>query len=120
MTTTAATEASEQNRLNRHLGVTDAVVIGLGSMIGAGVFAAIGPAAAVAGSGLLIGLAIAGFVAFLQRVRGTHQSRVLRHCSVCRTAVLRVRGLCGSSRLSVGARFGGWGSVGCFGGERAA
>jgi amino acid transporter len=94
MTTTAATEASEQNRLNRHLGVTDAVVIGLGSMIGAGVFAAIGPAAAVAGSGLLIGLAIAGFVAFLQRVRGTHQSRVLRHCSVCRTAVLRVRGLC--------------------------
>jgi basic amino acid/polyamine antiporter, APA family len=64
MTTTAATEASEQNRLNRHLGVTDAVVIGLGSMIGAGVFAAIGPAAAVAGSGLLIGLAIAGFVAY--------------------------------------------------------
>jgi APA family basic amino acid/polyamine antiporter len=39
-------------------------VIGLGSMIGAGVFAAIGPAARVAGSGLLIGLAIAGFVAY--------------------------------------------------------
>lgn len=42
----------------------DAVVIGLGSMIGAGVFAAVGPAADAAGSGLLVGLAIAGFVAY--------------------------------------------------------
>src|SRR5688572_24650487 len=33
-------------------------------MIGAGVFAAVGPAAAAAGSGLLIGLAIAAAVAF--------------------------------------------------------
>jgi APA family basic amino acid/polyamine antiporter len=40
------------------------VVVGLGSMIGAGVFAAVGPAAAVAGSGLLLGLAIAAFVAY--------------------------------------------------------
>jgi len=39
-------------------------VIGLGSMIGASVFAAIGPAAAAAGSGLMIGLAVAGVVAF--------------------------------------------------------
>lgn len=38
--------------------------MGLGSMIGASVFAAIGPAAAAAGSGLLIGLAMAGVVAF--------------------------------------------------------
>ena len=38
--------------------------MGLGSMIGASVFAAIGPAAAAAGSGLLIGLAVAGVVAF--------------------------------------------------------
>ena len=45
-------------------GSFDAVVIGLGSMIGAGVFAAIGPAAAAAGGGLLIGLAIAAAVAF--------------------------------------------------------
>jgi basic amino acid/polyamine antiporter, APA family len=64
MTTTTVAAASDQNRLNRHLGVADAVVIGLGSMIGAGVFASMGPAAAVAGSGLLIGLAIAGFVAY--------------------------------------------------------
>jgi len=40
------------------------VFIGLGSMIGAGVFAAIGPAAAAAGSGLLIGLGIAALVAY--------------------------------------------------------
>ncbi len=39
-------------------------MMGLGSMIGASVFAAIGPAAAAAGSGLMIGLAVAGVVAF--------------------------------------------------------
>jgi len=51
-------------RLARRLGVGDAVIIGLGSMIGAGVFAAIGPAAAAAGAGLLVGLAVAAIVAF--------------------------------------------------------
>jgi APA family basic amino acid/polyamine antiporter len=39
-------------------------VIGLGSMIGAGVFAALGPAARAAGSGLLAGLALAAGVAY--------------------------------------------------------
>lgn len=55
---------ADDTSLPRRLGTTDAVVIGLGSMIGAGVFAAFIPAAAVAGSGLLIGLAIAAVVAF--------------------------------------------------------
>lgn len=50
--------------LARRLTTGDAVVIGLGSMMGAGVFAAFGPAAAAAGSGLLLGLAIAASVAF--------------------------------------------------------
>lgn len=50
--------------LARRLGTVDAVVIGLGSMIGAGVFAAFTPAAQAAGSGLLIGLAVAAFVAY--------------------------------------------------------
>jgi len=50
--------------LVRRLGTGDAVVIGLGSMIGAGVFAAFGPAARAAGSGLLIGLAIAAVIAY--------------------------------------------------------
>ncbi|MEU3247910.1 APC family permease [Streptomyces sp. NPDC006875] len=50
--------------LKRHLGMSDAVVIGLGSMIGAGVFAALAPAARAAGSGLLIGLGLAALVAY--------------------------------------------------------
>ncbi|SEN78157.1 APC family permease [Actinacidiphila rubida] len=50
--------------LRRRLGVSDAVVIGLGSMIGAGVFAAFAPAAAAAGSGLLPALALAALVAY--------------------------------------------------------
>ncbi|MET4540860.1 APA family basic amino acid/polyamine antiporter [Arthrobacter bambusae] len=50
--------------LARRLGTFDASLIGLGSMIGAGVFAAFTPAAAAAGSGLLIGLVVAAFVAF--------------------------------------------------------
>jgi len=54
--------------LARRLGTGDAVVIGLSSMIGAGVFSAFGPAARAAGSGLLIGLAIAGGVAYSNAV----------------------------------------------------
>jgi APA family basic amino acid/polyamine antiporter len=50
--------------LARRLGTADAVVIGLGSMIGAGVFSAFAPAAAAAGGALLIGLAIAAIVAY--------------------------------------------------------
>ncbi|GAT11210.1 amino acid permease [Mycolicibacterium novocastrense] len=50
--------------LPRRLGTFDAVVIGLGSMLGAGIFVAVGPAAAAAGSGLLIGLAVAAVVAY--------------------------------------------------------
>ena len=50
--------------LARRLGVGDAVVIGLGSMIGAGVFAAFGPAARAAGTGLLVGLGIAAVIAY--------------------------------------------------------
>ncbi|MEV5345676.1 APC family permease [Streptomyces achromogenes] len=49
--------------LRRRLGLRDAVVVGLGSMVGAGVFAAPGPAARAAGSGLLAGLALAAVVA---------------------------------------------------------
>jgi APA family basic amino acid/polyamine antiporter len=51
-------------QLARRLGTNSAVVIGLGSMIGAGVFAAFAPAARAAGAGLLLGLAIAAVVAY--------------------------------------------------------
>ncbi|MCH6171202.1 APC family permease [Pseudonocardia alaniniphila] len=50
--------------LVRRLGTSDAVVIGLGSMIGAGVFSVFAPAAAAAGGGLLVGLVIAAVVAY--------------------------------------------------------
>jgi APA family basic amino acid/polyamine antiporter len=50
--------------LARRLGTGDAVIIGLGSMMGAGVFAAFGPAAKAAGTGLLAGLAIAAVIAY--------------------------------------------------------
>ena len=52
-----------QPSLERRLGTADAVVVGLGAMLGAGVFAALGPAAASAGSLLLVGLAVAAVVA---------------------------------------------------------
>ncbi|MGW5970992.1 APC family permease [Streptomyces sp. NPDC055186] len=52
------------SELRRTLGVGDAVVIGLGSMVGAGIFAALAPAAQAAGSGLLLGLAVAAVVAY--------------------------------------------------------
>jgi basic amino acid/polyamine antiporter, APA family len=51
-------------RLARRLGLGDAVVIGLGAMIGAGIFASFGPATAAAGSGLLVGLVVAAVVAY--------------------------------------------------------
>ncbi|MEU5170675.1 APC family permease [Streptomyces mutomycini] len=52
------------DELQRRLGLPDAVVIGLASMIGAGIFAALAPAAHAAGSGLLLGLALAAVVAY--------------------------------------------------------
>src|SRR5260221_8057438 len=58
-----STGADAPSRLSRRLPTADAVVIGLGSMIGASVFAAFGPAARAAGNGLLLGLAIAALVA---------------------------------------------------------
>jgi APA family basic amino acid/polyamine antiporter len=50
--------------LQRRLGLGDAVVMGLGSMVGAGVFVAFSPAAAVAGGALLWALALAGAIAY--------------------------------------------------------
>ena len=60
--------AMTQPVLARRLGTGDAVVVGLSAMIGAGVFVAFAPAARSAGAGLLVGLAIAAFVAFCNAV----------------------------------------------------
>jgi APA family basic amino acid/polyamine antiporter len=57
------TQAGAQ-KLSRRLTLTDAVVIGLGAMIGAGVFAAFAPAAQAAGTALLGALAVAAVVAY--------------------------------------------------------
>jgi basic amino acid/polyamine antiporter, APA family len=51
-------------RLERRLGLGQAIVVGVGSMLGAGVFVVWSPAAEAAGAGLLVGLVVAGVVAF--------------------------------------------------------
>ncbi|MFI7610118.1 APC family permease [Nonomuraea terrae] len=53
-----------RDELARRLGTTDAVVVGLSAMIGAGVFAAFAPAAAAAHGWLLLSLALAAVVAY--------------------------------------------------------
>ncbi|MET0475171.1 MAG: APC family permease [Mycobacterium sp.] len=58
------TSRGAEGHLQRRLGLGDAVVIGLGAMVGAGIFAALAPAAAAAGSGLLLGLGVAAIVAY--------------------------------------------------------
>jgi basic amino acid/polyamine antiporter, APA family len=52
-----------KNELRRDLRLVDAVGVGLGAIIGAGIFVVTGVAAGVAGPGFLIGLVIAGMVA---------------------------------------------------------
>ncbi len=66
----------EPVRLARRLGTGDAIVIGLGSMLGAGVFAAFGPAARAAGAGLLIGLGIAAVIAYCNAVASAQLAAV--------------------------------------------
>lgn len=62
----ARTSAASQPgaALSRTLGLGDAVIIGLGSMIGAGIFAALAPATAEAGSWVFLALALAALVAY--------------------------------------------------------
>ena len=50
--------------LKRRLGTQDAVMIGLGAMIGAGIFSAFTPAASAAGSALLVSLVLAAALAY--------------------------------------------------------
>lgn len=51
-------------KLRPQLSMFDAVATGLAAILGAGIFAVIGPAAVIAGPALLISLIIAAFVAF--------------------------------------------------------
>ena len=73
----SASGGAERTRLVRSLGLRDTVVLGLGSMLGAGVFAALGPAAAAAGSGLLVALAVAAGIAFCNATSSAQLAAVL-------------------------------------------
>lgn len=57
-----------QQRLQRRLGVLDSTAIGLGSMLGAGVFVVFAPAAALAGPLLAVAVAVAGVIAYCNAV----------------------------------------------------
>jgi APA family basic amino acid/polyamine antiporter len=67
---------SPQPALARRLGVGDAAVIGLGSMVGAGVFAVWAPAARAAGAFVLLSLVIAAFVAYCNAVASAQLAAV--------------------------------------------
>jgi len=58
-----AAAAEPASQLRRELGLADAVAIGLGAVIGAGIFVVTGVAASVAGASLIAGLAVAGVAA---------------------------------------------------------
>jgi basic amino acid/polyamine antiporter, APA family len=62
--------------LARRLGAIDATAIGLGSMLGAGVFAVFAPAAASAGGWLPLALLLAGFVAYCNAVASAQLAAV--------------------------------------------
>ena len=63
-----ASTPPEPVRLQRRLGVVDSTAIGLGSMLGAGVFVVFSPAAALAGPLLTAAVALAGVVAYCNAV----------------------------------------------------
>jgi amino acid transporter/nucleotide-binding universal stress UspA family protein len=66
METNAGTKKfSTEVHLSREMGLWDAAMIGVGAMIGAGIFVLTGIAAGVAGPGLIITFSLNGFVALL-------------------------------------------------------
>lgn len=65
---TSQAETPARPELRRQLTTFDAVVVGLGAMLGAGVFVAFAPAARAAGSWLLAGLALAAAVAYCNAI----------------------------------------------------
>ena len=72
-------------RLRPQLGMFDAVSTGLAAILGAGIFAVIAPAAAIAGPALLISLIIAAFVAFCNALSSAQLAAVLwKRPRVCR------------------------------------
>ena len=64
--TEAAEPSSAGKADNKHLTVRQAAFIGVGAMVGAGIFALLGAAGEVAGAAVWLSFLIAGFVAVLQ------------------------------------------------------
>jgi amino acid transporter len=65
-TTEAAGPSSPGTREKKYLTVRQAAFIGVGAMVGAGIFALLGAAGEVAGAAVWLSFLIAGFVAVLQ------------------------------------------------------
>src|SRR5246500_1497214 len=65
-TTEAAEPSSRQAQEKKYLTVRQAAFIGVGAMVGAGIFALLGAAGEVAGAAVWLSFLIAGFVAALQ------------------------------------------------------
>ncbi|MGE4054448.1 MAG: APC family permease [Vicinamibacterales bacterium] len=63
LTTASAGRSDGSTRLKRDLGLLDAIGIGFGAIIGAGIFVVTGVAAGIAGPALLVGLLIAALAA---------------------------------------------------------
>ncbi len=68
---------SRDAKLRPQLGMFDAVSTGLAAILGAGIFAVIAPAAAIAGPALVISLVIASFVAFCNALSSAQLASVL-------------------------------------------
>jgi amino acid transporter len=65
-TTEASGPSSPGTREKKYLSVRQAAFIGVGAMVGAGIFALLGAAGEVAGAAVWLSFLIAGFVAVLQ------------------------------------------------------
>lgn len=67
------------DELQRDLKLTDAVGVGLGAIIGAGIFVVTGVAAGVAGPAFIVGLLIAGIVATFNALSSAQLARIYPH-----------------------------------------
>ncbi|NCC91166.1 MAG: amino acid permease, partial [Spirochaetia bacterium] len=70
---------SRKNELVRALTLKDAVGVGLGAIIGAGIFVVTGVAAGVSGPAFIVGLIIAGIIASFNGLSSAQLAAVYPH-----------------------------------------
>ena len=73
----ASSAQKDDGTLRPQLGMFDAVATGLAAILGAGIFAVIAPASAVAGPALLLSLSLASFVALCNALSSTQLASAL-------------------------------------------